>query len=60
MFGLHVLQIQSLSSKTLSEILPNTQNTVDRKEDKEDEGCWYRTDERQAVLYTKKPLRSGE
>ena len=30
----HVPQIQLLSSKILSEILPNTQNTVDRKEDK--------------------------
>ena len=39
-FALHVLQIQSLSSKLLipSEILPNTQNTVDRKEDKDDKG----------------------
>ena len=25
-----------------------------------DKRCWYRTDERQAGLYIKKPLRSGE
>ena len=40
MFGLRVQQLVQLLSKARhsSEILPNTQNTVDRIEDKDDEG----------------------
>ena len=63
MFGLHVLQTQSLSSKTLK------WNTAKYTKDSWKERgwgrwritrCWKSTDERQAGLYAKKPLRSGE